>query len=180
MTSADFIALKGYILEKNPYFKKGYANAFKEDVTKQVIAVNKSDFIPLMPNDTLGNYFYLRNDGDIRHAIQDKERLADCKILTFLDSINVHLVAIVKDADAWTLLTNLRSTLLSYKGMDIVPTSSSVIREQVVIGEMRGQNEEDIAATLQRLKKETIIRVTMSVNKSFTASSCIVNVCKTC
>lgn len=182
MQSCDFEALKDFILGKNTYLNSGYANAFKDDATKRILAVKDSDYISLLPDDTKGNYCYLRNDTIMQFTPQLQERLTDAgtQRLSFLDNIIVTLVAIVHDADALKIVENLRNTCMTYGALNVQPLSANWNREQVMTEELNGMRAEDIAAALKRLRDETIVKLTLRISQIFTPSSCIVDVCKIC
>lgn len=175
MLHDDFEQLKDFILEHNTYFHKGFAHAYKDDTTHAVWVRQGKDSTRLMPADTLGNYFYLRNDAWLKHEAKEPERMTDTgtQRLAFLDTMSVQLVAIVNNADAYILVQNLRNTAMMYDKLHVVPVTSSWNREQVVSTELAKMRMEDINAALQRLKDETIIRIALSVSKTFIPSACI-------
>jgi hypothetical protein len=180
MQACDFEAIKDFILDKNTYFHNGYANAYKDDKTKMILATNGSDVISLLPDDTKGNYCYLRTDAVIKHDAQMQERLADngAQRLVFLDTATLYLVAIVKDADAYKLIDNLRNTCMMYEAINLQPNASNWNCEQILAEEMAGMRSEDIAAALQRLKNETIEKLTIKASAHYIPSTCINPVCK--
>lgn len=182
MTTEDLIAFKNYILAQNTYFDKGYYYAIKDVEKKAVKAIDGTQIVTVFPNDRLGNYFYLRNEGEVKHNIREGERIRDCgaQRLTFLDTEVVYLVASVKGADALALVNNLRVTSLAYSGLNIIPVTSNFNRELVVFSEMQGVEKEYISAALQRLKKEVIVRLTLQVNKKYIASNCVIDPCAGC
>lgn len=182
MQACEFEALKDFILAKNTYLHNGYANAFKDDVTKRILATKGSDYINLLPDDTKGNYCYLRNDTIMQFTPQLQERLTDAgtQRLSFLDNIIVTLVAVVQDADALKVVENLRNTCMMYEALNVQSLSANWNREQVITEELNGMRAEDIAAALKRLKDETIVKLTLRISQLFTPSSCIVDICKTC
>lgn len=182
MTSADFISLKDFFLSENTYFSQGFANAFKDATTNKVFARVKSELQPIFPMDSYGNYFYLRSEGDIKYDPKFQERVADCgpQKLSFLDSLTIQLVAIVKGADEYKLLQNLRNTAMSYTGFNAIPVAASYNREAIVSSEMKGLPKEDINKALQNLTDQTIVRVTLQVAKMFIPGNCIVDPCKDC
>lgn len=175
MKTTDFEALKDFILSKNTCFAAGYANAIKDVETEAVIVKNGSDHKRLLPDDSAGNYFYIRNELSIRHDAKPAERLADngTQRLVFNDVITCYLVAIVKDADLFALLENLKNTVMMYKPMSLQPLSSNWNREQVIKEEMSGMRKEDIAATLQRLKNETIVKLVFNASQIYVPGNCI-------
>lgn len=178
MKKADFIALKDYIIGKNEYFTAGFANAFSVDDGGVYVSDNMG-YKCVMPNDALGNYFYLKNANDITH--NKAADISDCGTnKAYNDIINVTLIAIVNDADEFELINALRNTVISYPDMTIVPFKTSFNRESVVIAEMRGAEKEEIQYALQRLKNETIVRLELRVTKQYFASNCVINPCETC
>ncbi|MBZ0099512.1 MAG: hypothetical protein K8F30_10525, partial [Taibaiella sp.] len=89
MLQQDFEQLKDFILLRNTYFNTGFANAYKDDTTHAVWVRQGSDMKRLLPADTLGNYFYLRNDAWMKHEAKEPERMTDTgtQRLTFLDTM---------------------------------------------------------------------------------------------
>lgn len=175
MTREDFEAFKYFILGKNPYFSRGYANVYKDDTTQAIWARNGKDVQPVLPNDMVGNYFYLRNEAGVKHEAMPAERLADSgtQRLLFTDMVTVQLVAVVNNADEYILVENLRNTAMQYQLLSIEPVSSKWNREQVIIEELAKMRSDDIQATLQRLKNETVVRLTLKVSKIFVPGNCI-------
>jgi hypothetical protein len=179
MVSNDFELLKDYIIDRNKYFNRGFANAFTNEKNGRVLVKNGRDYMELLPSDRLSNYFYLRNDPTIKHALG--ARLEDFGgIYSYNDTLNICLVAVVNDADAYQLINNLRNTVLFYKPLSITATQSAFNRIQVLSSELKGVEEEDLIGALQRLKNETIVSVTLQVTKEFNPNRCIENPCKTC
>lgn len=175
MLKDDFELLKDFILEQNSYFNAGFANAFKDEVNGMVFAMDGKDRKPLLPADNMGNYFYLRNDTWARHEAKETEKITDTgtQRLTFLDTMSVQLVAVVNRADAYRLIENLRNTALMYQQLNVVPVTSSWSREQVLATELARMRPEDVNATLQRLKEETIVRLALAVSTTYIPSTCI-------
>lgn len=175
MQQKDFETLKDFILQKNSYFSAGFANAFKDETTRTILVQDGSDMKMLLPNDTLGNYFYLRNDSSFSYDAAEAQRLADggSQRLSFNDMILVYLVAVVKNADAYLLIENLRNTCMLYDDMNVQPVSSVWKRELVLIEELQKMKADDIAASLQRLKDETIVKISLAVSKLFIPANCI-------
>jgi hypothetical protein len=182
MQACDFEAIKDFILSKNTYLHHAYANAYKDERTKMLLAKNWHDVISMLPDDTKGNYCYLRVDTTIKHEPQVQERVSDngAQRLVFLDTVTLYLVVVVDDADAYKLLNNLRNTCMMYEDMDLQPTASNWNREQILMEEMAGMRGEDITAALQRLKNETIVKLTIKASAQYIPSTCITDTCKTC
>ncbi|MCB9047168.1 MAG: hypothetical protein H6550_13630 [Chitinophagales bacterium] len=175
MQNEDFEYLRDHILEHNKYFSTGFANAFKDDTTDAILIKDGKDMRRIMFADGLGNYFYLRNDTWSKYEAKEQERVTDngAQNISCLDTMSVHLVAIVNNADAYRLIENLRNTVMMYEPLNILPVTSTWNREQVVASELYGMPMEDINATLQRLTDETIVRLSLSVSKMFIPGNCI-------
>jgi|GEM_PF-1726092 len=178
MQQNDFEQLKDFIQQKNPYFNFGFTNAISEKGT--VYAQCNSERKAVLPADDLSNYFYLRQDALIKHEAQYPSRTTDnhTQRLSFLDIAIVYLVAVVKDADPLSLVDNLRNTAMMYELMNVQPLSSAFNREKIIAEELTGTKANDVSAVLQRLKNETIVKLTLQVSKTFIPSECIVNPCK--
>lgn len=182
MTSQDFEAFKDFILSTNPYFVNGYANVFKDSETGYIFARNGQDFINVFPMDYAGAYFYLRNESGINFREDYNGRVQDCGAgrLAFNDTVVCQIVAVVSKANGYDLINNLRNTAMMFTGMNAIPTAAIWVREEVVVNEMAKSSEDELMAALQRLKDETIVRVTVSITKPYVTGTCIIDVCNEC
>lgn len=182
MTSANLISFVNYIKSQNTYFDKGYGIAFKDEATKQVFCPDNEKFIAVMPNDTLGNYFYIRYEKGVEFSEDFAGRPGDCPELglSFNDRMNVILVACVRDADELKLLNNLRATCAKFSTLKAIPKSATLIRELVVASELSGMEKEDIESALQRLSGWTIISMSIALTSSYIPTNCVINPCKSC
>lgn len=180
MTTNDLKALRDHILTKNTYFSNGFFNAFVDGETSAVYTVENGNLRSIFPDDRLGNYFYLRNEPNMKFAL--KTGLEECGVGKFIfdDTITVYLVAIVNDADEFELINNLRNTLLSAKGLIAIPTAAMFQTENVLIDEMKGFEETAMIEALTNLKNQTIVKLTLSISKEFIPNKCIDNPCKNC
>jgi len=178
MTTKIFEQLRDFIKLKNPCFQTGYANAYKDSLTSGIYAKTEKGIKSIFPNDNDGNYFYLRSDPNA--TFNSKTGLTDCGIgrFNFDDRLSVYLVAIVRDADSYALIENLRNTALLFGGANAIPTGAMWQRENVVITEMQGFEPEEVSKALQRLKKETIVRITLQFNTEFIPNTCLIDPCK--
>lgn len=178
MTTKLFEDLRDFIKLKNPYFQNGYANAYKDTLTDGIYCRTEKGLESIFPADNKGNFFYLRSEPNA--TFSSKTGISDCGIgrFNFDDRLNVYLVAIVRDADSYALIANLRNTALLFAKANVLPSSAMWQRENVVINEMQGFSEESIGNTLQRLKKETIVRLTLQVNTEFIPKNCLIDPCK--
>lgn len=168
-------------MSKNTYFMNGYANVVRADDGK-IVEVTTNGFNAVFPMDNIGDYFYLRNDGSATFQPQVQDRVSDHgpARIVFNDIYPMVLVAVVKKADPYELMNNLRNTAMMYSKLRVIPTGAQMIREQVVINELSGMEDDNIAAALQRLDRQTIISINLAVTSTYTPSSCINEICKTC
>lgn len=182
MTTNQLIAFKDYILAQNTYISKGFAVAFKDTVSKQVLCHSGTDFVQVMPNDTLGNYFYIRYVKGIEFTADYNSRIADNQKLnlSYLDKMPVVLVFVVKDADPYALLDNIRVTCAGFSNFKVIPTGAVTIPEIVIQDEMSGADKGDIQAALQRAGGYTIISVSATITKQYYPTKCISDPCKSC
>lgn len=179
MTAQQLTDLKDFILLKNKYFNNGYAHAFRDEGL--VVARKGKGLEPVSVNDKLGNYFYLRIDGDIAINPATNIKVKDCNGgLGYYDSVRLQIVAFVKDADEYIVMNNLRTTVTGYSELSCVPVSANIVRESVIRAEHTGIADSDIQAMLQRLKNLTVIRLTVEISAIQPENSCIYNPCKTC
>lgn len=182
MTAQDFISFRDFVLSKNTYLQTGYALAFKEGTTNTIFERSGTDFKAVFPRDDKANYFYLRVDSPVSFTPNINKRSTDSGPgrIGFDDSLQVQLVAIVRDADEWTVLNNLRNTAMQYTGMDMIPTAGLTIRELVVLQELAGVEDDTMLKALANLKNQTIVRLTLTIRKEYIPSSCINTPCKNC
>lgn len=180
MTTEKMISFKDFILSKNPYFNDGYAVAFKDTESKQILLRKGTDFLSVMPNDILGNYFYIRYSGVLSFNETFTERVADNQPFhtSYTDRQPIVLVAVMKDADEYTLMNNLRNTCAMFKTFSAIPTGGIIIPEQVVLSEMSGAKNPDIAAALQRVGGFTMVALNINVQDHYQPNKCIVDPCK--
>lgn len=177
MTTEDIQAFRDFILEQNAYLAKGFAPAFLED--GRALVKTGSDFENVSITDNLGAYFYLRYDGDISFPFERGYKTSDCGAgrVGFLDTAPMVLVLVMNNADPYVLLNNMRNTCLSYADMAVVPTGAQLVREIVVSEEMNGAGDEDIQQALQALDRQAIIKIRLTVAKSYRPNTCIVDPC---
>lgn len=185
MTTKDLENLRDFILAKNTYFQVGFANAFK---VRSLGSANNGlifsraksgDLIAVSPQDTFGNYFYMRNDEGIIRV--PTTPIAGTKQM-FKDTIKINLVAILKQGDPMAVMDNITNTLGMYKDCTTNATGLSYNwnREQIIVDELSGVKDDDIAAALQRLGEHTIMRMTFSIYNLATVNDCMESICPEC
>lgn len=180
MRTQDFEALRDHIMKYNKYFSTGYANAYKDTETSAIWCRVEDGLKSIFPDDRVGNYFYLRNDPSISFMPQTGLTDYGPTSATFDDRQTVYLVAVVSDANEYELIANLRNSCLMYKPLNVVPVGAMWQRENVVLHEMAGFDDDEKMAALEALTNETIVRIELRVSKEFIPSLCINDLCKDC
>lgn len=172
MTTADITGFRDFVLEQNTYLVKGYAPAYAENGK---VYVNNPEREEVAINGDDGNYFYIRVDGDMTFPVERGSKATDCGAgrVGFLDTMPVVMVVVMQNADPYTLLNNMRNTALSYSGMAILPTGAQLVREMVV-AEETGDYFEDV---MRNMGNQTIIKIKLTLAKSYRANTCIIDPC---
>lgn len=168
-------SIRDSILRYNTYFKNGYSSVYVDD--KSVRETKKQ--IAVFPNDTLGDYFYIRLADAAAFKFTPRV-LADC-INGYDLTANLVLVAVVNNADSGDLIHNLVSTFSQIGGTNV--TSAIWIKEDVVKEEMKSMDKKEINAALSKLKADhTIVSVKFGYNGTIGIIdlNCIQNPCTTC
>lgn len=168
MYKAALSDIRDKILTANTYFAQGFSDVYSDN-TKGIVNAEAIVF----PSDTLGNYFYLR----LPKSITFNNGLGD-----LTPTMSIILVAIVRDADADKLLTNLLQTLLN-QCQSVGITAANVIREDVLRTELQGiLDAKGIEAALARLNNFTLVSVSFTYATEIMKKplTCIVNPCKAC
>lgn len=166
--------LKDYIKTTNPYFGAGYADVYM-DQTQGIVNENG----PVFPNDTDGNYFYLRLPDNIGFVQGGEYIVQDCA-QGLGASAQIVLVAIVKDADEDLLLTNLVNTVQTFVA-NISFTGATYKKEVVTRSELSWMNGPDRDAALQRIPDDmAIVSLSFTITAPVVMNNCVVNPCKTC
>lgn len=174
MIQPTLTAIKDYILQYNTYFGKGFDDVWMDETTG-IVAGDK----PIFPNDTLGDYFYLRLPNQSRFDYNRVNVVSDCANTPSIVS-ELTLVACVRKASYDRLVTNLLNTLSSYNA-DVRFTSVIYRSEDVVLKELARMKKENIEAALKRLGNHTIVSISFALSVSFTlkkvTAGCILNPC---
>lgn len=177
MFSTHITTLKDYILDKNRYFSAGYANAVR---TKQGIYIEKSakDKKVVFPDDKSGDYFYIRLDTKAPFAESARFALTQAHNTGVMSQVKAHIIAIVKQADAETLVNNLISTIIE-KNREATFQDMNWSKEEITKDELSLLPEKDVDAALARIKDATIVRVafTYPVEVFYKKTNCITNPC---
>lgn len=182
MTDSNFDSLKDYILKLNKYYDSAYANAFKDEESSAVYVRSGKDLKMVFPDDRIGNFFYIRTEPNM--AFQPDRGLAtmDCGVgrVGFNDVATIQIVSVLRDGNALEMINNIRNSLMAYPNFNIIPIAAIWQRENVVLTEMSGFDEDVLRRIYARLKDETIVRVTAQITAQYLPSTCINNPCKSC
>lgn len=165
--------LKEHILEYNTYFDNGYADVIQD---YRGIIRNKQ---PIFPQDTLGNYFYLRLPSDVQFDNSAQYNISDCSNGFGISAVIV-LVAIVNGANADILFDNMLSTVSRWKGLNLRFTRGLFQSDLVVAQELSKISKEDLQTALQRLREDqTMISLQFTATAAFNAQklNCITDPC---
>lgn len=180
MKRSDFISLRDHILSMNEYFNSGYDLVIK-DSEDGILYYEIGDKRKIVfPDDTNGNYFFMVLDGQIKFDSRNSDKINDCGGKVYSDQSNLILVCVVRDADEWSLLANMRNTIAKFKGFTLTVSGAQLDREEVVYNIMKNTGEQATIRALSRMKNETIISLTINASKNFIPNGCIVDVCKNC
>lgn len=166
--------MRADILTYNAYFDNGYDNAYLS--TKGV----SSGETVLMPNDTLGDYFYIRQTS-VSIPSRRQDAISSCAT-PYMAMQNAVLVAVMRDGDAVQLLNNLVSTLSWLK---VSFATAQLQAETVITSEIGHLGKEVLDKTLATYDSSTAI---ISINfaydlelKNYTRSiDCLPKPCKVC
>jgi len=169
------------ILANNKYFCEGYSNVWRDEQTNQILTMKADQYKVVFPNDTLGDYFYLRNDGNIVFNPSAENLISDCIDSAYDTNITVNLVAIMDNADPEELLSNLLTTIQYCEGFRTNLVSASTNPSTIITNELLNLADADIQAALQR-NKRTIVSLTFNMIDAIVIKdpSCIENPCKLC
>lgn len=170
MIQSSLTALKDYILAQNTYLNKGFDNVYMDEKTGTVANADGEVF----PNDTLGNYFYLRLPNQSRFDYTVASRISDCANTPNIVS-EITLVACILKGSEDKLMSNILNTLSKYNA-DVRFTTAMYRKEDVVSRELARLSKENILAALSRVKG-TVISVSFTMSTNFQLSKCIVDPC---
>lgn len=165
--------ITNFILQYNTYFDRGYSNGYAA-----INGIHDGEQV-VFPNDTLGDYFYLRPNQPMSITVSERDRVSDCSVPMAL-SASVIIVASVKNADPVLLVNNLANTLSRFG----CPVNSVTIQpEEVVQQELGRMGQDDIAATLARLQRSnTLVSLTFTARQLLPVIKldCLPNPCSAC
>lgn len=164
-----FADIKDTILQYNTYFNAGFDDAYQSEN-----GVYQGEKI-LFPNDTLGDYFYIRPDNPV--GISNDSAISSCYTAFALDA-SATLVAVVKSANSTMLVNNLM-TSLAYTGATV--ESATFQHEEIIRQELGAMSQEDLTAALANYHRSTTIvsiAFTYNLPLPLTKINCLPNPCE--
>lgn len=167
--------LKETILQYNPYFNKGFDNVYGS--AEGIYQSNTEQLV--FPNDTLGDYFYIRIPQPISATNIQQTKITDCHS-QYAVNTPVVLVAIVRKADRMKLINNLLNTIAAAGGTIRNFTSQP---ETVIINELNGMGADIIERTIANTDKTTAyiaISFDYYVDLPVIDINCLPNPCEVC
>jgi hypothetical protein len=173
------IKIKERLLQYQPYFSAGYINAYIEPITG-IIHVGEE---VLFPNDSLGDYFYLRVPDSGRFIVNNTLKISDCSGDGYQITMPVYLVACVRNADPDKLISNIINVIRTIEGVRLA--DFIVNSESVVVREMsKVKDRNSLMTSLKNLcDSYTIVSVGFAINSTldtYTKPDCLPNPCKEC
>lgn len=152
--------LEQFIRKYNPYFDGSFSDVRQDMITGFVM----SGETPVFPDDTLGNYFYLRIPANMNFDYSKEYIIAE-GVNPIGIKVPVVLVACIKRGSAHTLLENLLTTIQQYLPDDIKFTSATHLKEIVIAAELAKIPKENIESALDKVSEDYSI---VSVSFVFT------------
>jgi hypothetical protein len=148
--------LANYIRTNNPYLNNVYSEVVQHILTGYVQTHEEVIF----PNDTLGNYAYLR----VPNAMQfeDGPQYEHSEgVLNVGLRLPVVLVAVMRGADEEQLLENLITTLMQYSASMPEPyiklTSATYQKDVIVINELAKVPKNDVRAAIGKIDDDMVM-----------------------
>ncbi len=165
-------AVKDFILSANPYFQKGIAGVTINEAGKVV----KNEIV--FPNDTFGDYFYVRQATKSTFETGSYDKITDCDNGQSLRT-DIYIIACVKNADADKLISNLVLTMQKYP--DVRPLAIIADSDGVIAQELSQASKVNKQAALARIGDYTIVSLQVNVATRvlpFKSLTCIENPCQ--
>ncbi len=163
--------LRKYILSTNTYFSEGIGNVYLD--TENGIANEKGI---VFPDDTRGNYFYLRLPDNVTFVNGIEFGVTECLPGLGLNA-QIVLVAVVANADEDKLLQNLVNTVQSFPNYNKTLQTAIYKKEVVVRQELSWMTGDNLSAVLQRVPDSAIVSLTFTLVNEFVFNECLINPC---
>jgi len=168
----------------NPYMNTGFSNVIKDNTTGRIWFEHpESDEKEIVfPNDRLGTYFYIRNEGIMNFTLSPESNLSDCFFGANQFSVPEKIVCVFASRiDPYQMIQNLVSTLGQFQ-YPITLVNAEWNSDRIIQSEMTGSSSEDIQAALQRGSVYNMVSMnfTMTCPIEMLDTVCITNPCATC
>lgn len=146
--------IKQNLLDRLNFFNYGFADLYMDHSAKRLISLEQKESVAYGIDDRFGNYFYLRNDGNVRIS-QGERIIASSKNLLLSNSIV--LVANVSNVHPEKLL----ECILNYLGVqdDVMINSAQITNEKVVDSEYPLLEREEKNKILSQLHNRTLVKI---------------------
>lgn len=178
MLQQQLSSLSAFITQYNPYFDTAFTNVAVDDKTG---IVNNGTQV-IFPNDTFGNYYYIRTASKLRFDYNKDRSQAD-NFLSLVVNAPCYLVAYVIGADIDSLVANLVATIGRYDETTRI-TEVVIHAEDVVLQELaQVLDKPNVLHALQTMPDNVAlvsINFTLSFVYSLPELHCLTNPCKTC
>ena len=152
MIQEQLNTLQAFILQYNKYFTESFSDVSLSPYTGYIM----SGETPVFPNDTLGNYFYLRVP-NLTQFSYDKQDMQQEGINPIGLKMPIVLVACVRSAKPDILLENLITTVSQYLPDNIKFVSCTSQKEIVIMQEMAKMPVEEIKDAIKKVDMDYAI-----------------------
>ncbi len=172
------IEIKDNILNKLKFFDNGFSDLFLDYTAERIVSYENDTSIAYGVDDRFGNYFYLRNDGNIQIS-KSNEIVAHISNLELKNP--VVLVAVVSDANPNELLKCLLNALGTFNEIEI--QRAFITNEKVITSEYSFLKLDAQKSILARLGNKTLIKIGFTMFENFQPNDreCFdCNPCKDC
>lgn len=163
--------LEEYVLKYNAYFTDSYADVSNSPFTGYLMSGENVIF----PNDTLGNYFYIRIPNFTKFNYSELFRISE-GINPIGVEIQCTLVACVRSANPETLLENLITTIQHYQPDYVKFQNCTTQRDIICAVELSKIPKDEIKNAIGKLDKDyTIVSISFILMAPYTIQklSCI-------
>ena len=170
--------IKDSILSKLKFFNNGFSDLFMDHAAEKIISYENDESLSYGIDDRFGNYFYLRNDGNIQIS-KTNGVLSNYSGLELKNPIV--MVALVSNVNPNELLKCLLNTIGTNNEIEI--HRAFITNETVVISEFSFLKSEAQKSILSRLGGKTLIKIAFTIFEDFQPNDrdCFTcNPCKDC
>ncbi|WP_312208276.1 hypothetical protein [Empedobacter sp.] len=161
--SVTQVEIKNEILEKMKFFNNGFSDLFMDYTAERLVSYKENTSISYGIDDRFGNYFYLRNDGDIKVS-KSRDRIID-HIPNIELSNPIVFVANVANADPNELLKCLLNSLGTNNEIEI--NKAFITNEKVIKSEYSFLNIDAQKNILSRIGDRSLVKISFTIFEIF-------------